>query len=225
MHTGIKELCDDFVKALQQDLGRPQLEALQELLSITSELAETISKLPEWMQPQQVDSPATMPNTKAAIHYRPKGLVLIISPFNFPINLALSPLLGAIAAGNCCVLKPSELTPNCARMLQTICDKYLDQNAIRCIQGGVDETTQLLKLPFDHFFYTGNGRVGRIVMKAAAEHLAGVTLELGGKSPVYVHEDANLDIAAKRILAGKYLNDGQVSLCIYCVVRLKFCLD
>ena len=89
----------------------------------------------------------------------------------------------------------------------------------------MDETTQLLKLPFDHFFYTGNGRVGRIVMKAAAEHLAGVTLELGGKSPVYVHEDANLDIAAKRILAGKYLNDGQVSLCIYCVVRLKFCLD
>ena len=211
MKTGMKELCDDFVDALQRDLGRSPVEAIQEVVGISGEIMLALESLQSWLTPEVVETPPTMLHGKSVIYSRPKGVVLVISPFNFPIVLALSPLLGAIAAGNCCVLKPSEMTPNCARVLQALGDKYLDKSAIRIIQGGVDETVRLLELPFDHFFYTGNGRVGKIVMRAAADHLAGVTLELGGKSPVYVHDDANLDVTAKRILAGKYLNDGQVS--------------
>ena len=135
--------------------------------------------------------------------------------------MAFTPLVGAIAAGNCAIVKPSEMTPSCAQIIQEICDKYLDNDCIKCIQGGPEETAELLALPFDHFFYTGNGAVGRIVMQAAAKHLASVTLELGGKSPVYVHEDANIEVAARRIMSGKFLNGGQV-----CIApgesRLKF---
>jgi len=204
-----------IAQALTDDLHRPRVEGMQETMSITIELVYALKNIKKWTEPEEVETPPLMTGGKSVVYSKPKGVVLIICPFNFPVALTFQPLIGAIAAGNCCVLKPSELTPNCAKVIQHIVEKHLDSSAIRVVQGGVHETGELLKLPFDHFFYTGSGRVGKIVMKAAAEHLSTCTLELGGKSPVYIHEDANLDVTARRLIATKYLNDGQVRLFRY----------
>lgn len=130
----------------------------------------------------------------------PKLFAQIISPWNYPFQLTLNPIIAAVAAGNCVVCKPSEVAPHCARVMGELIPRYLDPECVRVVQGGVDETTHLLRLQWDHIFYTGNGAVARIVMRAAAEHLTPVTLELGGKSPVIVHRSANLASTARRIL-------------------------
>ena len=140
----------------------------------------------------------------------PLGTVLIIGPWNYPIQLLINPLIGALAAGNCVVVKPSEVAPACAALTASLLARYLDADAVRIVQGGVDETTELLKAQFDHILYTGGGVVARHVMAAAAKHLTPVTLELGGKSPVIVAKDANMATAAQRIVWGKCLNAGQV---------------
>jgi aldehyde dehydrogenase (NAD+) len=212
LKRGIKELADEATKALQADLKRPPVEAVNELLACSAEITTVLKSFKNWAAPEEVQAPPWAATGKYVVYSKPKGVVLIIGPFNFPIALLLRPLIGAISAGNCCILKPSEMTPESARVSQKLVENYLDRSAFKVIQGGVSETTELLKLPFDHFFYTGNGRVGKLVMKAAAEHLASCTLELGGKSPVYVHEDANLDVTARRIIHKKFTNDGQVSL-------------
>jgi aldehyde dehydrogenase (NAD+) len=142
----------------------------------------------------------------------PLGVVLIIAPWNYPVGLLLAPLVGAIAAGNCVVLKPSEVTAHTSAVLARWVPEYLDPRAIALVEGGVEETTELLSQRFDHVFYTGNGQVGRIVMEAAAKNLTPVTLELGGKSPCIVHEDANLETAARRIAWGKFVNAGQTCI-------------
>jgi aldehyde dehydrogenase (NAD+) len=139
----------------------------------------------------------------------PLGVVLVISPWNYPVQLLLSPLVGAIAAGNCAVLKPSEVTPNVSDVIGRLVPKYLDPDAITVVQGGVDETTAVLRERFDHILYTGNGAVARHVMEAAAKHLTPITLELGGKSPCIVDKDVDLMVAARRIAWGKFLNAGQ----------------
>ena len=149
---------------------------------------------------------------KAQIVQEPFGVVLVIGPWNYPVQLTLAPLIGAIAAGNSAVVKPSEVAPHTSAVLARIVPEFLDPECIAIVEGGVPETTALLAERFDHIFYTGNGRVGRVVMEAAAKHLTPVTLELGGKSPVIVDADADLDVAARRIAFGKFLNAGQTCI-------------
>src|SRR5262249_9476740 len=149
---------------------------------------------------------------RPSIPREPKGLVLVIAPWNYPVHLLLLPMVGALAAGNCIVGKPSEVSANTSDALARLVPEYLDRESVAIVEGGVPETQALLTERFDHMFYTGNGRVGRVVMEAAAKHLTPVTLELGGKSPAIVDSDANLDVAARRIAFGKFLNAGQTCI-------------
>jgi len=143
------------------------------------------------------------------VHPEPLGIALIIGAWNYPYLVTITPLIGAIAAGNCAILKPSELAPNSAAIMQTMVERYLDKSCVRVVLGGVDQTQALLKGDIDKVFYTGSTTVGKIVMKAAAEKMIPVTLECGGKSPVYVADDANMEICARRIAWGKVINCGQ----------------
>jgi aldehyde dehydrogenase (NAD+) len=204
---------DRLTAALREDLGKPDIEAWATDISIViGECKLALSSLGRWTQPESVSVPLNQKPGAARIVREPLGVVLIIAPWNYPVQLLLSPLVGAIAAGNCAVLKPSEVTPHVSALLAELAGKYLDRDAIALVEGGVDETTALLEQRFDHIFYTGNGAVGRIVLQAAVKHLTPVTLELGGKSPCIVAADANLDVAARRIAWGKWLNAGQTCI-------------
>jgi acyl-CoA reductase-like NAD-dependent aldehyde dehydrogenase len=161
------------------------------------------------MKPRRVSAPVAVQPAKARIVPEPLGVVLIIAPWNYPFQLSIGPLIGAIAAGNCAILKPSEVASATSRVLAELVPKYLDRDCIAVVEGGVPETTALLAQELDHIFYTGNGAVGRIVMEAAAKHLTPVTLELGGKSPCIVDRDVDLTTAARRITWGKFFNAGQ----------------
>lgn len=206
----LTERAEDFELALQQDLSKPAFEAqLTEIGFLIAEVDHTLSKLSKWMRPRRVSTPVALQPASAHMVAEPLGVVLILSPYNYPLMLALSPLIGAIAAGNTAVVKPSELTPNTSRTLALLLPEYLDRRAVAVVEGGVEETTELLQQRFDHIFYTGNSTVARIVSRAAAEHLTPVTLELGGKSPVWVDESVNLKDAAKRIAWAKFVNTGQ----------------
>ncbi|MBN9612802.1 MAG: aldehyde dehydrogenase family protein, partial [Actinobacteria bacterium] len=160
-------------------------------------------------RPRRINAPLVVQPATAKVSPEPLGVALIIAPWNYPLMLLLSPLVGALAAGNAVVLKPSELAPATSRAIALHLPDYLDRRAVAVVEGGIPETTALLEQRFDHIFYTGNGRVGRIVARAAAEHLTPITLELGGKSPAYVDETVNLAEAAKRIVWAKFLNAGQ----------------
>ena len=200
----------DIFAALDADLGKPATEAFTAEIGITlTDLRLARKNLASWMKPERVrTSLAAMPG-RSYIYREPLGVTLIIGAWNYPLYLVLSPLLGALAAGNCAVLKPSELAPNVSALLAKWLPKYLDSKAVQVVEGAVPETTALLREKWDHIFYTGNGTVGRIVMEAAAKQLTPVTLELGGKSPCIVDESADLDMAAKRIVYGKFFNAGQ----------------
>jgi aldehyde dehydrogenase (NAD+) len=199
--------------ALKQDLGKPEFEAyLSETGFSLLDISETISKLKRWMKPKwTLTSLLTQPGS-SRIHYSPLGVNLIIAPYNYPINLTFSPLIAAIAAGNTAVIKTSELTPACSTVIGKLINETFAPEFIAYIEGEVKETTILLQQKFDHIFFTGSPRVGSIVMSAAAKNLTPVTLELGGKSPCIVHEDAKLDIAVKRIVSTKFLNAGQTCI-------------
>lgn len=200
----------DVVEALRKDLGKPEMEALlPEVRMIVAEVRLTRKKLRSWMKPERVRTPLIAMPGRSYIYREPLGLVLIIAPWNYPFQTAVLPLVGALAAGNCVVLKPSEIAPHTSAVIAKWIPKYLDTNAVRVVEGGVPETTALLREKWDHIFYTGNGTVGRVVMEAASKHLTPVTLELGGKSPTIVDETADLDNAAKRIVYGKFFNAGQ----------------
>jgi len=200
----------DFERALLEDLGKSAVEAqLTEIGFLLGEIDHTLSHLSRWMRPRRVAAPLAVQPATAKVVHDPLGLVLIIAPWNYPLMLALSPLIGAIAAGNAAIVKPSEISPATSAAMALLLPEYLDRRAIAVVEGGVPETTQLLEQRFDHIFYTGNGRVGRIIARAAAEHLTPVTLELGGKSPVYVDDTVNLADAAMRIAWGKFMNAGQ----------------
>lgn len=212
----INEALDDFkdeiCEAMTKDLGRPMCEILvAEYAAVVAEVRIALDNVAKWAKPYSVPHPLTQKPGESKVCPTPKGVVLIICPWNYPFNLSFAPLAAAIAAGNCCLLKPSECAPNCAQVIEKIMGR-LDQSAITCVQGAVEETTALLKLQWDHIMYTGNGAVAKVVMRAAAEHLTPVTLELGGKSPVIIDEDAKLDVAVQRILWGKYLNCGQTCI-------------
>jgi aldehyde dehydrogenase (NAD+) len=159
-----------------------------------------------------VPTPLALAGTKSAIHYEPKGVVLIIGPWNYPFQLCIAPLVAAIAAGNCAIVKPSELTPHTSRVLAELVGDVFDEAEVAVVEGGVPESTELLALPFDHFFFTGSTRVGAIVAQAAAKHLASATLELGGKSPCIVDDSADLHTTARRIAWGKFVNAGQTCI-------------
>jgi len=200
----------DIEDALRADLRKPPTEAFTSEAGIAlSELRLTRKKLASWMKPERVrTSKIAMPG-RSYIYREPLGVTLIIGAWNYPLHLVLVPLIGAIAAGNCAVLKPSEVAPNVSALIAKWIPKYLDRKAVQVVEGSVPETTALLQEKWDHIFYTGNGTVGRIVMAAAARHLTPVTLELGGKSPCIVDESAALNMAAQRIVFGKFFNAGQ----------------
>ena len=196
--------------ALKQDLSKPEFESyLTETGFCLHDLSTTISKLKGWMKPKwRMTSLLTQPGS-SRIYYSPLGVNLIIAPYNYPVMLTFSPLIAAIAAGNTAVIKTSELTPACSSVIAKIITETFAPEYIAYIAGEVQETTVLLQQKFDHIFFTGSPRVGSIIMTAAAKNLTPVTLELGGKSPCIVHDDAKLDIAVKRIVSSKFLNAGQ----------------
>ncbi len=211
---GIEALCtegrEELLEALAADLGKPALEALTADVAFTVSEAKLARKsLKKWTRPERVKVPLNQKPGRARIVREPRGVVLVIAPWNYPVQLLLAPAVGAIAAGNCVVLKPSEVTPHTSAALARLVPKHLDPECIEIVEGGVLETQALLDERFDHIFYTGNATVGRIVMEAASKHLTPVTLELGGKSPCIVDESADLDVAARRIAWGKWLNAGQ----------------
>src|SRR5437016_2614804 len=164
------------------------------------------------MKPRRVRAPLALLGSRSRVMHEPKGVVLIISPWNFPLNLTFGPLVSAIAAGNCVMVKPSEMTPHTSACMKRILAELFEESEVAVIEGDAGVAEALLKKKFDHIFFTGSPAVGRIVMRAAAEHLTSVTLELGGKSPVIVDRGANLDEAAKKIAWGKALNSGQVCI-------------
>lgn len=206
-------LCErgsDFETALQADLAKSGTEAqLTEIGFVVSEIDDALARLSRWIAPRRVRVPLPLQPATAKIVAEPLGLVLIIAPWNYPLMLALSPLVGALAAGNAAVVKPSELAPATSALLAQLVPEYLDRRAVAVVEGAVAETTELLAQRFDHIFFTGSGAVARIVSRAAAEHLTPVTLELGGKSPVYVDATVDLAAAARRIAWAKFINTGQ----------------
>lgn len=206
----LEENEEEFQQALASDLGKPRAEGyLTDIAFVISEIHLMLKNLKKWNKPQRVPTPLVTMPAKSKLMPEPLGVVLVIAPWNYPIQLLLVPVAGAIAAGNTVVMKPSEVSVATSTALARHVPQYLDQNAITLVEGGVPETTELLEQRFDHIFYTGNGTVGRIVMAAAAKHLTPVTLELGGKSPVIVDASADIDIAARRVAWGKWLNSGQ----------------
>ncbi len=199
--------------ALYQDFRKHPAEVdLTEVFIILKEIKYACSHLRRWMGKHRVATPLTLAGSSSWIRYEPKGVCLIVSPWNFPVNLTFCPLISAIAAGNTAILKPSEHTPHTSAVMRQIVEDVFDQNEVALVEGGIETSTELLSLPFNHIFFTGAPAIGKIVMKAAAEHLTSVTLELGGKSPTIVDETANLNIAAKRIAWGKFLNNGQICI-------------
>lgn len=201
---------DRLAEALVDDLGKPPTEAWStEIGFVVNEIDHALDHLEEWTAPRPVPVPMSLRPGSAEVVPQPRGVATIIAPWNYPVQLLLSPLVAALAAGNTAVLKPSEVTPAVARVVAERLGHHVRPDVVGVVTGGVDETTALLAERVDHVFYTGNAAVGRIVMRAAAEHLTPVTLELGGKSPAIVTRDADVELAAKRIAFGKFVNAGQ----------------
>ena len=200
---------DDFTAALAADLGKHPSEAwLTELGFLTAEIAHTIKHLEGWLTPWKTTVSLALQPAQASSVLEPLGVILVIAPWNYPLQLLLAPMIGALAAGNTVVGKPSEMAPATWAALARWIPDYLD-GAVTIIEGGVRETTELLEQRFDHIFYTGNDRVGRIIMAAAAKNLTPVTLELGGKSPVYIDSTVDMITTVRRIAWGKFMNAGQ----------------
>ncbi|HXW53988.1 MAG TPA: aldehyde dehydrogenase family protein [Myxococcota bacterium] len=200
-------------QAVKRDLGRPQFETfVAELAFIKKEIDFALRNIDDWARPRLVKTPMIFQPGSAFIEPTPKGVVLIIGTWNYPFQVSLVPLVSAIAAGNCAVVKPSEMAHESAQVIADIVNQYLDPNCFRAIGGGVETAKYLLDLPFDHIFYTGSTLVGKEIMAKAARHLTPVTLELGGKSPAIVDKDCDLSLAVKRILWGKCLNAGQTCI-------------
>ena len=204
---------DEIVQALYNDFKKPAFEAvLTETNYVISELKDTIKNIERWSKPKKVfPSILNFPSTDS-IYSEPYGKILIIAPWNYPFQLALCPLISAVAAGNQVVLKPSELTPNTAKIIAEITAKVFDNDHVKVVEGGIEVSQKLLAQRWDYIFFTGSPNVGKIIAKAAAENLTPVTLELGGKNPCIIDETANLKLAAKRIVWGKFINAGQTCI-------------
>jgi aldehyde dehydrogenase (NAD+) len=213
LHDALLTRRDEIRAALWDDYRKPAAEVdLSEIYPPVSEARHAMRHLRGWMKPRRVPAPLALLGSRSRIVHEAKGVVLIISPWNFPINLTIGPLISAIAAGNCAVIKPSEMTPNASACMKSILGEIFDESEVSVIEGDASVAEALLKKKWDHIFFTGSPAVGKVVMKAAAEHLTSVTLELGGKSPVFIDGSANLDEAAKKIAWGKFFNSGQICI-------------
>jgi aldehyde dehydrogenase (NAD+) len=213
LHKAILSHKQDIRDALHADYRKHPSEVdLTEIFPVTSEIKHAVRHVSKWMRPHRVKTPLALLGTRSHIHYEPKGVALIIAPWNFPINLVFGPLVSAVAAGNCVIIKPSELTPHASAVTKSIVEEVFDESEVAVIEGGVETSTSLLALPFDHIFFTGSPAVGKVVMEAASKHLTSVTLELGGKSPTIVDETASVDAAARRIAWAKFTNNGQICI-------------
>jgi len=196
--------------ALAADFRKcPEEVDLTEIYPVVSEIRTALRHLGSWMRPRRARTPLAFLGSAASVRAEPKGVVLIISPWNYPLFLTLGPLVSAIAAGNCCIIKPSEFTPHASAFLRSLLEGLFPPEEVAVVEGAAPEARALLDLPFDHVFFTGSPAVGRLVMAAAARRLGSLTLELGGKSPVLVDAGADLEEAAERIVWGKFLNAGQ----------------
>lgn len=212
LKAAMLKYADEVEAALKQDIGRPALEAYVEMSTAMEELNHTLKHLKKWMQPKKVGTPLLAQPGRSRIEYTPLGVVFIMGPYNYPYVLCIQPLIGALAAGNTVIMKPSSLTPATSAVMEKMAKEFFTPDVFQIFQGSTDVTDALLEEQFDHIFFTGSPRVGKIVMAKAAKYLTPVTLELGGKSPTIVHSDAKLEIAAKRLLAGKLMNAGQTCI-------------
>ncbi len=213
LSAGLERYEQAFMAAFEQDMGKSATDTYAtEFTPVILEVKHALRKLNSWMKPRRVRTAVSVIGSTGRIYREPYGAVLIISPWNYPLNLSLVPLIGAIAAGNTAIIKPSEYTPAISRVLAELIRELYPPNYVAVVEGGVAASTALLGEKFDYIFYTGGEAVGRIVMEAAAKHLTPVTLELGGKSPCIVAADANLRLAAKRIVWGKLVNAGQTCI-------------
>ena len=213
LHEAVLKYRPQIKEALYKDFRKHPSEVdLTDIYPVTSEIKNALKNIHRWMKPKKVATPTALIGSSSYIQYEPKGVVLIISPWNFPVNLTFGPLVGAIAAGNAVMIKPSENTPYASALMKNIIGEIFNENEVALVEGGVETSKSLLDLPFNHIFFTGAPSIGKIVMQSAARHLASVTLELGGKSPTIVDQTADIDTAAKRIAWGKFVNNGQVCL-------------
>lgn len=211
----IEKYESDIIHALYLDLGKAEFESYtSEIGLVLSELGHAMKNLKKWMAPKKISTPFYLQPAVSSIYPEPKGVVLIISPWNYPFQLALSPLIGAIAAGNCVVLKPSHKSTHTEDIISKMIVEAFDENYIKVIKGSGSKTVEPLikENRFDHIFFTGSTNIGRKILKLAADSLTTVTLELGGKSPAIVHEDADIKITSKRIVWAKFMNAGQTCI-------------
>ncbi|MGS0478431.1 aldehyde dehydrogenase [Bacillus mycoides] len=210
LYDGIQRFEDEIFQALKLDLNKSVHESFTtEIGYVLKEISFQMKHISSWSKPKRVRTALTHFGSKGKVVPEPYGVTLIIAPWNYPFQLAIAPLVGALAAGNTVVLKPSELTPNVSKVLTRMLEELFPEELVLVVEGGVEESTALLKEPFDYIFFTGSVGVGKVVMEAAAKKLTPLTLELGGKSPCIVHKDAKLDVTARRIVWGKFLNAGQ----------------
>ncbi|CDG82494.1 aldehyde dehydrogenase family protein [Janthinobacterium agaricidamnosum] len=200
----------DFYDAFEQDYRKPPAEVeASEFMPVLEEMRHALGRLTRWMKPQKVWPTSTMLGTSAWVQYQPRGRVLIIAPWNYPLSLCFGPLVSALAAGNTVTVKPSEMTPAVSAVMARIIGQVFPANEVALFEGALATSRALLELPFDHIFFTGSAAVGKVVMAAAAHHLSSVTLELGGRSPTIVDQSADLTLAAETLMWGKFVNNGQ----------------
>ncbi|MGH0681379.1 aldehyde dehydrogenase [Bacillus mycoides] len=210
LYGGIQRFEDEIFQALKLDLNKSVHESFTtEIGYVLKEISFQMKHISSWSKPKRVRTALTHFGSKGKVVPEPYGVTLIIAPWNYPFQLAIAPLVGALAAGNTVVLKPSELTPNVSKVLTRMLGELFPEELVSVVEGGAEESTALLKEPFDYIFFTGSVGIGKVVMEAAAKKLTPLTLELGGKSPCIVHKDAKLDVTARRIVWGKFLNAGQ----------------
>lgn len=210
LKKSIKKYEKDILLSLKEDLGKNEFEAYSNEVGIVLDsISYMLKNLDEWVKPEQIKTPIHFQPAKSFIVREPYGVTLIIGPFNYPFQLIMEPLLGAIIGGNTAIVKPSEASVSTTKIIKKIIEETFDPSYIRVVEGEKEEVTLLIHAPFDYIFFTGSVAVGKVVMKAASERLTPITLELGGKSPAIVDQTANLEIAAKRIVWGKFSNNGQ----------------
>jgi aldehyde dehydrogenase (NAD+) len=213
LKTAVEAHADDIVAAVRKDTRKPEGEIrVTEIMNVVNNIQLNIDSLEEWMKPTQV-TPTNNPNDKGLIVYEARGVCLILGPWNFPLGLVFGPLAAAVAAGNCCMVKLTDLCPNTAHIAGVIVRDVFEENEVALFEGDVSVAEALLGLPFNHIFFTGSPRVGKIVMAAAAKNLASVTLELGGKSPVIIDEGANVEAIGAALAGAKQFNGGQACIC------------
>jgi aldehyde dehydrogenase (NAD+) len=213
LKAAVEAHADDIVKAVLEDTRKPEGEIrVTEVLNIVGNIQLNIDSLEDWMAPTEV-TPSKNPNDKARIVYEARGVCLVLGPWNFPLGLTLGPVAAAVAAGNCCIVKLTDLCPATARVAAKIIGEVFPENEVAVFEGDVSVAEALLELPFNHIFFTGSTRVGKIVMAAAAKHLASVTLELGGKSPVIIDDGADVGAIGAALAGAKQFNGGQACIC------------